>query len=232
MNQEKTSGQSSRSDEAESDADSRWTDATSDDDILVVDDWDEPVLEGKDLLYNEDEPTGDLCQSLDFFKKKFGKPQRVLYPGCSGHVIDKLFPGAEIVYVDPDEAVMSALREAIGLMSTAVIMGIENYHAPDQFDLLFSLNSHGDMVQQLKDLKQGGYVFCNNYFGTQDAEKIIKLGSCELVAVVNIDCTDGKEVAVMETSNLEGYLAPIDSDNSLIGPFREKIAYYYIFLKK
>ena len=172
-----------------------------------------------------------LGQSVSLMTKQFGMPKRVIYPACGAHVIERLFPGAHIVYIDPSQNGIQAIQNAIGDQARALSLTIDEYKNPEQFDLLFSLNSHADTGQQLCHVKQGGIIFCNNYFGTQDAERIIELGTCNLPGV--IEAEDDYHEPTLLISNLEEYLEPITiTEKIYIPPKRKKIACYYIFQKK
>jgi len=178
-------------------------------------------------------PNSDLGIAVSMYTENFGRPKRVLYSACGSHVIDRLFPQSEIVYVDPSIEAVQALKDAVREKAGAIAAGIENYNSQEEFDLVFSLNSHASMGEQLRHVASDGYVFCNNYFGTQDAERIIKLGTFDLVAVIYVEYVDGKPLyATIEKSGLEDYLAP-NTDPKLpeLYPQRKKIGEYYVFHK-
>ena len=183
-------------------------------------------------------PDSSLGQAAKLFTGHFGNPRRVIYPGCGSHVIDRIFPESEIVYVDPSEGAIGVLKKGISGRAIAVLGGVQDYFDGKKFDLLFSLNSHAKMTDQLRRLRSNGYVLCNNYFGTQDAEKVIKSGLCDLVAVMDVTVPDrdnaGAEhhVTKIKTTDLEPYTEHyVVPNQSKFLPQRRKLAKYYVFKK-
>ncbi len=193
----------------------------------------EPVIssgsEKRSLVYIE-ATNSSLGRTALFYTETFGTPKKVLYPGSGGHVIDRIFPDSEITYVDPSEQHIFEMSSRVR-DNLAVCAKIEKFSPDAQFDLLFSLNSHAPMDEQLKRLKRGGHVFCNNYFGTKDAEEVIQSGTSELMAVA-IDRGDAAELEFM-TDNLAPYLEfdPEKAKEKFGDAPRKKIASYYIFRK-
>lgn len=183
-------------------------------------------------------PDSELGQAAKLFTGHFGNPRRVIYPGCGSHVIDRIFPESEIVYVDPSEGAIGVLKKGISGRAIAVLGGVQDYFDGKKFDLLFSLNSHAKMTDQLRRLRSNGYVLCNNYFGTQDAEKVIKSGLCDLVAVMQVTVLDGEDadrvkyVTRMKTTGLGPYTEHyVDPKQSRLLPQRRELAKYYVFKK-
>lgn len=171
----------------------------------------------------------ELGKAASLFVEKFGNPKKVLYPACGAHVIDSLFPQSEIVYVDPLENSIRLLKDAISTRAKAIALPVEKLECIEEFDAVFSLNSHAPTDQVLKRLKQEGYIFCNNYFGTQDAEDMIQSGICTLLAVID-QAADYHEY-VLQTDGLDEYLE-FDASAPYPSPKRKKIALYYVFQKK
>lgn len=185
-----------------------------------------------------DRPDSSLGKAVGLFTDRFGMPKRVIYPGCGVHVIDHLFPGSEVIYVDPDQFMITVLRKGIGDSTRAVLAPVENFMDGRRFDLLFSLNSHAKMLDQLRLLKSGGHVFCNNYVGTQDAEDVIKTGMCNLLAIINTNVINGEDPAKTSyeaeliTDDLGLYTEFYDAPNRPeYYPKRRKLGEYYVFKK-
>ena len=177
-----------------------------------------------------DQPDSSFGQAATLFKERFGIPTRIIYPACGCHSIGSLFPESEVVYVDPSLEDISLLQGVISSKARALAMTIENFQDATLFDLLVSLNSHAPMEAQLRQLRPGGFVLCNYYFGTKDAERIMQLGSCKLLAI--IDSMGDNQTHVMKTDGLEPYLELRDSRNLTdLDAQRTKVAAYYVFKK-
>jgi hypothetical protein len=194
---------------------------------------DAPAAPKEPEAYVED-PGSPLGKAAALFVAQFGMPGRVLYPGCGAHAIDRLFPGAEITYVDPSEADIAALRKVLGSRAKALALGIQETDPSPDFDLLFSLNTHAPMYEQLQRVRAGGHVFCNNYFGTQDAERVLTSGTCRLLAVIERDppAEDGGNPSdpYLLEEDLDDYLA-LQIDPKGIEVPRKRVAEYYVFVK-
>lgn len=181
------------------------------------------------IVESGDSPLG---RSVRVVNTAFGMPGSVVYPGCGTHVIDRLFPGAEVVYVDPSEQGIALIRDAIGQEVRAHVALAADLaeREPERFDMLFSLNTHAPMADQLRCLRPGGRVFCNNYFGTRDAEAALQEG-CVLEAVVLCGTREDAEPE-LRTEGLEMYA---EFDTSLppdhIGCRLKQRADYYVLRK-
>jgi|GEM_PF-6246884 len=159
--------------------------------------------------------------------------KKILYPGCGNHVIDALFPNAEITYVDPSDKDIRLIQDVIGPKARAVTLPIEDFDTAKQFDCLVSFNSHASMEEQLKRLQAGGYIFCGNYSAAPDAEAIIQIGTCTLCAVITEEQEDEQRVYRLHSNNLREYEEPSQiPDPSSTKPQRKQIADYYVFQKR
>ncbi len=190
------------------------------------------TAEPRKLEANVESPDSELGRAVGLMNARFGMPGSVVYPGCGDHVIDGLFPGAEVVYVDPSEQGIALIRAAIGNDVRAHVAGAAEMaeREPERFDMLFSLNTHADMADQLRCVRPGGVVFCNNYFGTRDAEEALKEG-CVLEAVVLRGEEDDAE-SLLRTEDVGEY-AEFDASLAAnhIGCRLKKKADYYVLRK-
>lgn len=153
------------------------------------------------------EISGELVQQLNVFKESLHpKADLIYYPCCGTDAsLTKVFPGSRIVFVDMDHDTVETLKKA----------GLEVY---EESAAEFKLDMASDIVciqnpqipadQLVKNLKQKGYVVCNNYHGT--ATELRQQSSYKLLGVVRKN-NEGHEI--FDTEHPEDYWNPIETED-------------------
>lgn len=194
---------------------------------------------GDDVLMSAtvEEPDSKLGRATSLLVQLMGRsPEKIIYPGCGSHVIDRLFPNSKVIYVDPAEHSIELIRGRIGDAARTFARNIEDVVSTEkaQHDLLFSLNTHAPMDEQVRCVKPGGFIFCNNYMGTLDAEDVMALNAADLRGVIVYEGQATQETALrLVTDGLDGFS---EFDETLPSDHLEthlkKEAAYYIFQKR
>lgn len=109
----------------------------------------------------------DLVQSYQEFSKEFYCDPKVVYYPCCGNDASPIkgFPNCHIIFVDKDEASISALKkEGYDARNIDVLEFIPE----DNVDIVILLNPQlgGQIDVPLQQVREGGYVICNNYHHT------------------------------------------------------------------
>ena len=113
-----------------------------------------------------------LIRVYQGYEQMFGTPKSVFYPACG---IDasplRGFPNSEVVFLDPCEGSVEVMRrEGISVLKK----GIEDYNG--KHDLILLMNPHFNSVLALNNLKNGGRIIANNYFGADAAGPLLRHG--------------------------------------------------------
>lgn len=92
------------------------------------------------------------------------KPNTVYYPGCAVDVSPvEGFSESKVIFADKDEKSIEALKKA---GHDAVCADATNYVLENKIDLLVLINPGVAPDGPAANLKDRGYIVCNDYFGT------------------------------------------------------------------
>lgn len=108
--------------------------------------------------------TESLVGALHLFADRFGEPQVIYYPSCSTDLTPlAAFPNSRVIFVDIDQKAIDYLK-AKGLEAEAT--SAETYIPNTKVDLLFLLNPGIPPTRTSRQVRLGGFVFCNNWHMT------------------------------------------------------------------
>lgn len=95
------------------------------------------------------------------FRKHFGEPHRIYYPGCGNDITPAIaFPQSHITFLDVEDWRREITKQIPG--ATVIQMDAKKYKAPQPFDLVIDIHSHAPFVSEIKDLKIGGWLLISN----------------------------------------------------------------------
>ncbi|HEY4512298.1 MAG TPA: hypothetical protein VJH63_01405 [Candidatus Paceibacterota bacterium] len=137
------------------------------------------------------EVSENLVKELMAFKQKFGSGLKLIYYPCCGTdvSVSQAFPESRIIYVDQNEEVVTSLKEA-GF--EAYDTDVREFKIGEQADMVLIMNPQVPAGELLLQLKEKGYVICNNYH--HSAKELMSNKELELLGVVdsngNVDMRD------------------------------------------
>lgn len=125
----------------------------------------------------EQEPKLEIYENtvrdLTAFKEHFNpKSDIIYYPSCGLDVsISKAFPNSKIIYLDGNKLLIDTLKkegyEAYEGLS-------QEFNLEEKADILVLINPMHNDPKTLDNLKEGGFVVCNDYHGTASSLKNIE----------------------------------------------------------
>lgn len=122
-----------------------------------------------------------LVRAFKIFANRFlAEPQFIYYPSSSTDTSPSVvFPNSRIVYLDIDDKAISSLqRQGYEAVHDSALQ----YSLSEQSDLLLLLSPFVSYERPARNLKVGGYIFCNNWHHT--ARDISRSDEFELVGVI------------------------------------------------
>ncbi len=158
-----------------------------------------------DRPFYGDESEDFFIQGIERFMEHF-KPHAdvVFYPGSSTHIGPSSAPSlsqSKVIYLDSDYSAVKALQSA----GHESYLGDAEEFDPGDVDLLIILNFSAE--KPLQHVKPGGYVICNNWWGT--AKDLFKRPDFEIVGAVYGN--EGKEEQ-LATDNARDFMTPVETD--------------------
>ncbi|MFA6397907.1 MAG: hypothetical protein WDK96_03655 [Candidatus Paceibacterota bacterium] len=150
------------------------------------------ILEPKLEIYE------DTIRDLTAFKENFNpKSDIIYYPSCGLDVsISKVFPDSKIIYLDGNKLLIDILKKEEYEAHEGLS---QEFDLKEKADILILINPMNNTLKTLDNLKEGGFVVCDDYHGTASSLKNIE--NFKLSGITN---RRGK----IETNNLNesGYL--------------------------
>jgi len=171
---------------------------------------DEKFEYSKEKIELKPQVSENLVKDFELFKEAFHpKADSIYYPCCGQDVsISKAFPESDIVFLDMNHSVVEALRKE---KHSAVEAPVEEYQLEKKADILLLLNPQVAPSKEIIDnLRDAGYVLCNNYHSTATFFKNEK--DFKISGVIGMR---GKSEPFLDTEKLSEYWEEIETDEEL-----------------
>src|SRR3989338_573054 len=178
-------------------------------------------------------PSKELVRSYQLFREYFQPKTGVIYyPSCGYDTSATVaFPGSRVIYVDLDTHVVGELQ-GIGLEVHRADALEYKPDLPVDIAVLQNPQFGSEGVKQIMDsIKEGGYLFCNNYLRT--AFEASANQNFELVAAIKTP--NDNEPMQFDTNPSRDYLEPVGSPENkseFVFPKAKKQASYFVFRRK
>lgn len=151
----------------------------------------------------------DLVESYQLFQKSLGVHPKVVYYPCSAYDASPTaaFPDSRVVFAEKDKASIGALQAKGNEVHET---DANTFELDQPADVVILLNPALEPEGPLKNLREQGYVLCNDYHKT--ATKLKENKDYELVAMIRKH--EGKE-QIFDTVDFDLYWQTVDSDEEL-----------------